>query len=69
MNTLRLSGKSDAKGRNGYYKLASIDLWNDGHGIVFLDFMSKRGTPSSRVELTPEDYHNLRKFLSDNPVP
>ena len=69
MTTLTLSGNSDAKGRNGYYKLASIDLWNTGQGIVFLDFMSRRGTPSARLELTPEDYHNLRKFLSDNPVP
>jgi hypothetical protein len=25
-NTLTLTGKSEAKGRNGYYKLASIDL-------------------------------------------
>ena len=69
MNTLTLSGNSDAKGRNGYYKLASIDLWRTQQGIVFLDLMSKRGSPSARLELTPEDYHSLRKFLSDNPMP
>ena len=69
MTTLTLSGKSDVKGRNGYYKLASLDLWRTQQGVVFLDFMSKRGSPSARLELTPEDYHNLRKFLSDNPVP
>ena len=69
MNTLNLSGKSDAKGRNGYYKLASIDLWRTEQGTVFLDLMSKRGSPSARLELTAEDYHNLVKFLWDNPVP
>ena len=69
MNTLTLSGNSDAKGRNGYYKLASIDLWRTQQAIVFLDLMSKRGSPSAQLELTQEDYHSLRKFLSDNPVP
>lgn len=64
------SGKSMAKGRNGYFKLHGGEVWDlsgvDNEWPVIVDFRSKRNgdAPPIRFQLTREDAAALRSFLN-----
>jgi hypothetical protein len=70
MTQRKLSGKSEAKGRNGYYKLAAVEVWKTGDidTPVKIDFQSKRtigGIGAARLELTEDDARELLAALQE----
>jgi hypothetical protein len=71
----KLSGRSEAKGRNGYYMLGGVDAWGvkrharaqEAEATVSVDFMSTRpkGSPGARVTLTVEDAREVIAALQE----
>lgn len=61
------SGKSQAKGRNGYFVLHKLNSWRWPNDLqpVWLEFWSKREgeAPPIRMQLTMEDAKLLREAL------
>jgi hypothetical protein len=71
IHSVTLTGKSQAKGRNGYFALSHSTLWevaSDEEHPFHLDFCSKRsgGVGPARLQLTREDAESLRGFLNRN---
>jgi hypothetical protein len=72
MNRIELSGKSQGKGRNGYFQLHSVELMNiptdpDGQ-VLNIDFYPKRrvnGIGPARLLLNVEDAKKLAQFLGE----
>lgn len=69
VHSISFTGKSQAKGRNGYFALslaALLEVVNDEEHLFQLDFCSKRsGTVGpARLQLTREDAESLRSFLN-----
>jgi hypothetical protein len=71
MNEITFSGESDAKGRNGYFKLHRADQMVIGATAhdpkrVIVEFMSKRtgNAPPISLQLTEADAATLAGFLA-----
>jgi hypothetical protein len=72
MNRIELSGKSQGKGRNGYFQLHSIEVMNmptdpDGQ-VLHVDFYPRRRVNCvgpARLLLSLEDAIELAQFLGD----
>ena len=68
MNRLTFSGKSHAKGRNGYFWLHYAEVWGcfSDQQPIRVDMGSKRegNAPPMRLSLTIEDATLLRDFLT-----
>lgn len=62
-----LSGKSDARGRNGWFKPVRIALWEGGNGFE-IGVSSKQTAHVDPIilDLTPEDTRIIVAFLRDN---
>jgi hypothetical protein len=61
--TYTFSGESEGKGRNGYFKLHELDVWEDSEGKLNFDFFSSRrggNCGPARLILTVEDLKVLR---------
>lgn len=72
MNRIELSGKSQGKGRNGYFQLHSVELMNiptDPNGQVLnIDFYPRRRVNCvgpARLLLNVEDATKLAQFLGE----
>jgi hypothetical protein len=65
-NRLKFSGESDAKGRNGYFKLGAVDAWTsraDPDQVVrYLDFYSRRGSDSPPIRFAFNKRSDLEVF-------
>lgn len=60
IRNLKLSGRSDAKGRNGYFVLAEVDVWKYNGKIRVELFSKTRGqAPPALLELEPADMNRL----------
>jgi hypothetical protein len=72
MNRIELSGKSQGKGRNGYFQLHSVELMNiptdpDGQ-VLNIDFYPRRRVNCvgpARLLLNVEDATKLAQFLGE----
>ena len=69
IHSVTLSGKSQAKGRNGYFALSHttlLEVASDEEHPFHLDFCSKRSgaVGPARLQLTREDAAALRGFLN-----
>src|SRR5260370_1392425 len=72
MNRIELSGKSQGKGRNGYFELHSVELMNiptdpDGQ-VLNIDFYPRRRVNCvgpARLLLNVEDATKLAQFLGE----
>ena len=72
MNRVELSGKSQGKGRNGYFQLHSVELMNiptdpDGQ-VLHIDFYPRRRVNCvgpARLLLNVEDATKLAQFLGE----
>jgi len=69
IHSVTLSGKSQAKGRNGYFALCQatlVEIASDEEQPFHLDFCSKRSgvVGPARLQLTREDAEALRGFLN-----
>ena len=72
MNRIELSGKSQGKGRNGYFQLHSVELMNiptdpDGQ-VLNIDFYPRRRVNCvgpARLLLNGEDATKLAQFLGE----
>lgn len=65
LQTAKLSGESQAKGRSGYYAISQVALMPMGKE-VHVDFLSRRsrkGIGSARLLLTFEDARRLGRLL------
>lgn len=68
---LQLSGRSEAKGRNGYFKLDRIELgeraFDHTHARYSLEFLSRRAKTigAARVDLTRDEFIAFVKFLNE----
>ncbi len=74
MITYTLSGKSDGKGRNGYFKMAEVEAWRPTLGpeldgqVAYIDIFSKRRSGNCgplRMQLVPEDVKVLAEMFND----
>ncbi len=68
--SMELSGKSDARGWNGWFKPTRIDMWAGGNRL-FIEVMSKRSSSTSPIilELTPEDAEVVASFIRGRIAP
>ena len=72
MNRIELSGKSQGKGRNGYFQLHSVELMNiptdpDGQ-VLHVDFYPRRRVNCvgpARLLLSVEDATKLAQFFGE----
>src|ERR1700675_2014423 len=72
MNRIELSGKSQGKGRNGYFQLHSVELMNiptdlDGQ-VLHIDFYPRRRVNfvgPARLLLSVEDATKLAQFFGE----
>ena len=72
MNRIELSGKSQGKGRNGYFQLYSVEVMNmptdpDGQ-VLHVDFFPGRRVNCvgpARLLLSLEDCMKLAQFLGE----
>ena len=72
MNRIELSGKSQGKGRNGYFQLHSVELMNiptdpDGQ-VLHVDFYPRRRVNCvgpARLLLSVEDASKLAQFFGE----
>ena len=72
MNRIELSGKSQGKGRNGYFQLHSVEVMNmptdpDGK-VLHVDFYPRRRincVGPARLLLSLEDATKLAQFLGE----
>src|SRR5690348_8959831 len=69
VHSVSFAGKSQAKGRNGYFALshaALLEVVSDEEHPFHLDFCSKRSgaVGPARLQLTHEDAESLRGFLN-----
>ena len=69
IHSVTFSGKSQAKGRNGYFAMFQatlVEIASDEEQPFHLDFCSKRSgvVGPARLQLTREDAETLRRFLN-----
>ena len=72
MTQYQFSGKSDGKGRNGYFKIATseylIARYPTLPTVVHVDVFSQRKSGNCgplRMQLTPDDVKTMREMFND----
>jgi hypothetical protein len=60
VRTVTFTGRSSAKGRNGYFVLTEADVWlHDGRVRVELYSRTRGGAPPALFELEPAELNRL----------